>query len=194
LAAKTLTSDFAGRKVDGRISSSIASPIRATSNTASPINDFPRASYAMANYGFLVPTGGGEDIPLKKDRILVGRRDNCDIVLRFANVSGQHCRLTLEQGYWFVKDLESRNGTKVNGYRVVRKRLDPGVILSIAKHQYEIRYNPEDLGAMGPPPGDDDQIDFSLRSSLMQKAGLDKRNVQDDKAEDKPDIMDEKFE
>ena len=67
----------------------------------------------MANYGFLVPTGGGEDIPLKKDRILIGRRDNCDIVLRFANVSGQHCRLTLEQGYWFIKDLDSRNGTKV---------------------------------------------------------------------------------
>jgi hypothetical protein len=34
----------------------------------------------MANFGFLVPTGGGEDIPLKKDRILVGRRENCDIV------------------------------------------------------------------------------------------------------------------
>ncbi|MEQ1825227.1 MAG: FHA domain-containing protein [Pirellula sp.] len=148
----------------------------------------------MANYGFLVPTGGGEDIPLKKDRVLIGRRDNCDIVLRFANVSGQHCRLTLEQGYWFVKDLESRNGTKVNGYRVVRKRLDPGVIISIAKHQYEIRYNPEDLGAMGPPPGDDDQIDFSLRATLMQKAGLDKRSVEDDKGANKPpDIMDEQF-
>jgi hypothetical protein len=129
----------------------------------------------MANFGFLVPTGGGEDIPLKKERILIGRRDNCDIVLRFPNVSGQHCRLSLEQGYWFVKDLDSRNGTKVNGYRVSRKRLDPGVILTIAKHQYEIRYNPEDLGAMGPPPGDDDVIDFSHRSSLLEQAGLERR-------------------
>jgi adenylate cyclase len=82
--------------------------------------------------------------------------------------------LTLEQGYWFVNDLDSRNGTKVNGYRVTRKRLDPGVIISIAKHQYEIRYNPEELGASGPPPGDDDQIEIALRSSLMQRAGLDK--------------------
>ena len=60
---------------------------------------------------------------------------------------------------------------------MVRKRLDPGVILSIAKHQYEIRYNPEDLGAMGPPPGDDDQVDMSLRSSLMDQAGLNKRDL-----------------
>ncbi|MFN4907266.1 MAG: FHA domain-containing protein [Planctomycetota bacterium] len=133
----------------------------------------------MANMGFLVPTGGGEDIPLKKNRILVGRRETCDVVLRFPNVSGQHCRLTLELGYWFVKDLDSRNGTKDNGYRVSRKRLDPGVIISIAKHQYEVRYNPEELGASGPPPGDDDQIEISLRSSLMQRAGLDKsRNIE----------------
>jgi adenylate cyclase len=128
----------------------------------------------MANMGFLVPTGGGEDIPLKKNRILVGRRETCDVVLRFPNVSGQHCRLTLEQGYWFIKDLDSRNGTKVNGYRVNRKRLDPGVIISIAKHQYEVRYDPELLGASGPPPADDDQIEFALRSSLMERAGLDK--------------------
>ena len=130
----------------------------------------------MADYGFLVPTGGGEDIPLKKDRILIGRRDNCDIVLRYSNVSGQHCRLTLEQGYWFVKDLESRNGIKVNGSKVIRKRLDPGVILSIAKHEFEIRYIPQELGAMGPPPADDDHIELSLRAPLMNKAGLEHRD------------------
>lgn len=134
----------------------------------------------MANFGFLVPTGGGEDLPLKKNRILIGRRETCDIILRFPNVSGQHCRLTLEQGYWFIKDLDSRNGTKVNGYRVTRKRCDPGVIISIAKHQYEIRYNPEELGASGPPPGDDDQIEIALRSSLMERAGLDKSKKDED--------------
>jgi len=134
----------------------------------------------MANFGYLVPTGGGEDIPLKQQRILIGRRETCDVILRFPNVSGQHCRMTLEQGYWFIKDLESRNGTKVNGYRVTRKRCDPGVIISIAKHQYEIRYNPEELGAMGPPPGDDDQIEIALRSSLMERAGIDKSKRDDD--------------
>ncbi len=140
----------------------------------------------MADYGFLVPSGGGEDIPLRKERILIGRRENCDIVLRFQNVSGQHCRLMLEQGYWFVKDLDSRNGTKVNGYRVARKRLDPGVILSIAKHSYEIRYDPEKLGATGPPPADDDQIDLTLRSSLMERAGIERRGS-DDKGKNKAD-------
>ena len=148
----------------------------------------------MADYGLLVPTGGGEDIPLKKDRILIGRRDNCDIVLRFSNVSGQHCRMTLELGYWFIKDLDSRNGTKVNGLSIRRKRLDPGSVITIAKHAYEIQYNPEILGAKGLPPADDDQIDLALRSSLMERAGLDRRagedrgtNVKDDDDDDDDD-------
>ena len=63
---------------------------------------------------------------------------------------------------------------------MTRKRCDPGVIISIAKHQYEIRYNPEELGAMGPPPGDDDQIEIALRSSLMERAGIDKSKKDDD--------------
>ena len=79
----------------------------------------------MADYGQLVPTGGGDTIYLKKEKLLIGRRENCDIVLRFSNVSGQHARMTLESGYWFMKDLASRNGTKVDGYRISRKRLDP---------------------------------------------------------------------
>lgn len=130
----------------------------------------------MSDLGMLIPTGGGEDIPLMKDRIVIGRRDSCDIVLRFPNVSSQHCRLTMEQGYWFVKDLDSLNGTKVNGHRVVRKRLDPGSKISIGKHLYTIEYDPEKLGAVGPPPADDDHLEGVLRSSLMERAGLQRRS------------------
>lgn len=139
--------------------------------------------------GELVPTGGGDNIVLKKERLLIGRRENCDIVLRFNNVSGQHARMTLEQGYWFLKDLGSRNGTKVDGVRISRKRLDPGAEISFAKHTYVMEYNPEDLGAFGPPPPDDDQIEEVLRRGLMDRAGLQRRD------ESKPfqnrDFMDE---
>ena len=65
-------------------------------------------------YGELVPLGGGDPIPLLKQRLMIGRRESCDIVLRFANVSGQHCELIVDSGYWFVIDKASRNGTKVN--------------------------------------------------------------------------------
>ena len=60
-------------------------------------------------YGELVPIGGGDPIPLAKTTLVIGRRESCDIILRFANVSGNHCRMTVEQGYWYIQDLDSRN-------------------------------------------------------------------------------------
>ncbi len=130
-------------------------------------------------YGEMIPVGGGDPIPLLKKDLLVGRRESCDICLRFANVSAHHCQLTCRAGYWYVKDLGSRNGTKVNGKRVTEKRIDSGDSLAVAKHLYEFIYSPADLGAVGPPPPDEtDTSDEILGRSLLERAGLD-RNVGD---------------
>lgn len=130
----------------------------------------------MTVFGELVPVGGGDRIPLLKDKLLVGRRESCDIVLRFANVSAHHCQLMVEGGYWFVKDLNSRNGTKVNGRRVIRKRIDPGDTVAIAKHTYELEYSPLDLGATGPPPADDEALSEVMGRSLLDRAGLERHH------------------
>ena len=128
-------------------------------------------------YGELVPVGGGDTIPLLKYSLVIGRRETCDIVLRFANVSGNHCQLNVEDGYWFIQDMNSQNGIKVNGTRVQRKRLDPDAIISIAKHEYEIRYSPKDLGATGIPPPDDEAIVNIFGRSLLDSAGLKNRDT-----------------
>lgn len=127
--------------------------------------------------GSLVPIGGGDPIPLLKPSLTVGRRENNDIVLRFGNVSGTHCRLSLDQGYWFVQDMNSQNGIKVNGTRVLRKRLDPGCELVIAKQKYVVDYSPMELGANGPPPSDDEAMVNIMGRSLMESAGLSRRAV-----------------
>jgi len=147
-------------------------------------------------YGELVPVGGGDPIPLLKRSLMVGRRESCDIVLRFANVSAHHCQLTINGGYWQVRDLNSRNGTKVNGVRVKEKRVDPGDVLSIAKHKYEVLYSPAELGAVGPPPPDTTEFDI-FGKSLMERAGLQKRDIrkvrelQDPDEEDRIDLSDD---
>lgn len=122
-------------------------------------------------YGQLSPIGGGDPIPLLRRELLVGRRESCDICLRFANVSAHHCQLECDGGYWYVTDLNSRNGVKVNGQRVQRKRLDPGDRFSIAKHHYEIEYDPTANGAVGPPPPEDASADI-MSKSLLERAGL----------------------
>ena len=129
--------------------------------------------------GELILFGGGDPIPLLQQRLLVGRRESCDIVLRFANVSTSHCELEIQEGYWFVKDLGSRNGTRVNGFRVNRKRLDPQDKLTFAKHNYRIEYAPKELGATGVPP-DDDVFEDILSRSLLEGAGLLRQNRQEE--------------
>jgi hypothetical protein len=122
-------------------------------------------------HGELIPQGGGDPIPLLKKQLLIGRRESCDIVLRFANVSAHHCQLFINGGYWFVRDMKSRNGVKVNGIKVQEKRIDPGDEVCVAKHKYELMYSPSDLGAIGPPPADDLPNEI-MRESLLSRAGL----------------------
>ncbi|MEY4178853.1 MAG: protein FhaB [Planctomycetota bacterium] len=127
-----------------------------------------------AIYGTLVPTGGGDPIPLRKQDLMVGRAESCDIVLRFPNVSTRHCQLQLKEGYWVITDLDSRNGTKVGGERISRKRIDPGQRVSIAKHDYTLEYSPVDNGAVGPPVIED-EVDQFMNASLLQRANLQRK-------------------
>ena len=129
-------------------------------------------------YGELSPQGGGDPIPLLKRSLLVGRRESCDIVLRFPNVSAHHCQLTCSGGYWYVRDLDSQNGTKVNGVGVTEKRLDPGDVLSIAKHKYDVKYSPVELGAVGPPPEEGPDYEV-FGKSLLERAGLERQQETD---------------
>jgi adenylate cyclase len=105
--------------------------------------------------------------------------------LRFPNVSAQHCQLILVGGYWYVTDLQSRNGVKVNGVRVQEKRLDPGDVLSVANHRYEVQYSPADNGAAGLPPSDSSEGDI-FSKSLLERAGLSRAQIPGAQAAEPP--------
>jgi adenylate cyclase len=118
--------------------------------------------------GELIPVGGGDPIPLLRDQMVVGRRESCDICLRFPNVSSQHCELTFQDGYWFIRDLNSTNGIKVNGVRVPRKVLHPGDEITVAKRRYTIEYTL----AAGKHAIDEMIEEDVMSQSLLEKAGL----------------------
>ncbi len=91
--------------------------------------------------GELAPLGGGDPIPLIREELTVGRRESCDVCMRFPNISGLHCQLNFRNGYWYVRDLNSTNGIKVNGVRVQEKVLHPNDELTIGKRKYTIDYD-----------------------------------------------------
>ena len=119
------------------------------------------------NLGELTPVGGGDPIPLTKDLITIGRRDSCDICLKFQNVSSNHCELRFRNGYWQIVDTGSTNGIKVNGQKIDRKALRPGDEIAISSHRYTIQYVPAS-GALLEEAEQDDVFGHTL----LEKAGI----------------------
>ncbi len=121
--------------------------------------------------GQLVPLGGGDSVPLIRESLTMGRRESCDICMRFPDISGTHCQLSFRNGYWFVRDLNSTNGIKVNGTRVQEKVLHPRDELTIGrKRKYTIDYEmPTGQSALEEMEEED-----ILGTSLLEKAGLEK--------------------
>jgi adenylate cyclase len=127
------------------------------------------AEAGRPSLGKLVPCGGGAPLLLLKPRLVLGRQDGCDIVLRFAPISGRHCELEWADGAWSVRDLGSRNGTRVDGVTVKgTQRLPPGSVLWLAGLRYEIVYALKG-GAAAPP-----EKKPLFGQSLLEKAGLTK--------------------
>lgn len=118
--------------------------------------------------GQLAPVGGGDPIPLIRPKLRIGRRDSCDVCLRYPNISGEHCELSFD-GYWKLTDLGSTNGTKVNGVRVQRKRLRPGDEIGIASRRFIIEYTP--VAGTSTPMEDSNEEELQ-GISLLEKAGL----------------------
>ena len=64
--------------------------------------------------------------PLVKPVSVLGRSRECDIVVADNNVSRQHAEIRAEGGVHWLVDLDSTNGTLVNGKKVKRVQLDSG--------------------------------------------------------------------
>jgi hypothetical protein len=62
---------------------------------------------------------GGHEHPLVDEATTIGRAVQCDIVITSNRVSREHARLTRDAWKVILEDLESTNGTLLNGERVL---------------------------------------------------------------------------
>jgi adenylate cyclase len=137
-------------------------------------------------HGELVPTGGGDPIPLRQEKLTLGRRESCDVCFDYPNVSGRHCELIFNGGYWYIRDLNSTNGIKVNGTRCTHKMLYPGDEITIAKRRFQIQYELP-LDRKG---GLEEAEEDVLTSSLLERAGLEKKKEAPAASKKKPRSID----
>jgi hypothetical protein len=94
----------------------------------------------------IVTDGAGvtKDVPLNKERVTIGRAPDNDIPLNDKAVSGHHAVVITILQDSFLEDLDSTNGTQVNGKQVAKHPLSSGDVISIGRNT--LKYEGEARG------------------------------------------------
>ena len=95
------------------------------------------------------------EFPLESKYLTIGRRPTNDIQIDNLAVSGEHARIITVDGESYLEDLDSTNGSLLNGTPLAGKHLlQHGDVISISK--YKLRFVGEPAGAQthGSQPGD----------------------------------------
>jgi pSer/pThr/pTyr-binding forkhead associated (FHA) protein len=74
-----------------------------------------------------------QNIPIVKPSILIGRGDDCDIVINRREISRQHLRIFRVGNLYFAQDLESRNGTWTRLGQLSTQQLTNGEVINLAR-------------------------------------------------------------
>jgi hypothetical protein len=78
-------------------------------------------------------------LPESERRVTLGRSRDCDCVLDEPSVSRRHAELRREAGRWLLRDLGSRNGTRVNGVRLLDEaEVGPGDQVSLGDARFRL--------------------------------------------------------
>lgn len=72
----------------------------------------------MATITILEGSDIGKSFPITQDTTRIGRNAANDIVINNPSVSSEHCVIERSANGFRIRDLESTNGTKVNGERI----------------------------------------------------------------------------
>lgn len=75
--------------------------------------------------------GTQKPIPLSSNITIIGRRHDCDLRIPITLVSRRHCRLSKNDQTVNIKDLDSQNGTFLNGKRIKSAAINPGDYIGI---------------------------------------------------------------
>jgi len=120
-------------------------------------------------YGILLlrdDAGPGKHWTLDRPEMFIGRHEDCDIVLDDRTVSRRHARITRDQKGYILSDLDSKNGTFVNGEPAAEGcRLQDGDDIQVA---ISFRLTFVDAGATAPPEQAIDALVRRLRERLAE--------------------------
>lgn len=81
-----------------------------------------------------------KEVPIDKTPITIGRKPDNDIVIDNMAVSSHHAKLTLQGNSYVVEDLQSTNGTFLNGKRIINAALKHNDQVGVGQHTLEFNF------------------------------------------------------
>lgn len=103
----------------------------------------------MASLRIVGADGSEKVVELRERKVQIGRGRDNDIVLTDPEkgVSRTHAELRFENGRYIIVDLQSQNGTWVNGQRVERAEVPHGAEIAIGDYRFKLQNDPVKSGA-----------------------------------------------
>jgi adenylate cyclase len=98
-------------------------------------------------------------------QLSVGRTEGNDLILNHPSVSRKHARFEARKEQWWIVDLKSTNGVKVNGNQVTEAQVEAGDKIHIGSVQIEVKAVPS--------------VDFSAESMFDNPSGTVIRRISD---------------
>jgi pSer/pThr/pTyr-binding forkhead associated (FHA) protein len=87
----------------------------------------------------LVGKNAGQELPVPGPKFFIGRAEDCQLRPRSDLISRHHCVLLIEESFVAIRDFGSKNGTIVNGERIVGEHeLKQGDHLTIGPLEFEV--------------------------------------------------------
>lgn len=100
-----------------------------------------------------------------RSEMSIGRTEGNDLILNHPSVSRKHARLENRSNAWWIIDLQSTNGVKVNGTPVTEARIAPGDQILVGSVELDVRALPA--------------VDFSGESMFDNPSGTVIRKISD---------------
>ena len=85
--------------------------------------------------------GSRRDFPIRKNRIVVGRKNSCGLRIPIPAISRQHCEIEVTPDGIVLRDLGSSNGTYHNSLRVQESELTAGDEVSVGPVVFTVVVN-----------------------------------------------------
>jgi pSer/pThr/pTyr-binding forkhead associated (FHA) protein len=114
------------------------------------------------------------DIVVGQQRFVIGRHEDADFRPSSDLVSRRHCVIHFSEGQFIIEDLDSRNGTFINGQRIDGKQIaNNGCTLQLGRLLFDMIITPS---GENPSESNPDGADLGVSTHDLQEEARQNRN------------------